>query len=410
MEPYERTTSSSIDSVTSSEHSGGTNLWRLLEVIALRKRFIFTLVGIATIGAVIISLLLPKWYRAESLLLPPKDDRMTFSSLSGALNDWASVTAGLNLPVMVTASDVYVRMLSSRAAKIGVIDSLQLREHFGGLSMSDALLAIDEYSDFLVTPEGLILVRYADQDAEMAAIIVNTFVDELDRIARQIYYSRTKQSLSFVETSLQGTQDELMSARGALRQFQEDNRAIDLNKQTELAINSASALKAELATLEVDLTLRKRSLSETHPEVVELAGKVAEYRNKISELEYGSGDSSYFSLPIAETPRLRSELADLVSRVQVAEQLYANLRLRYNEINIQSKRNAPTISVLDRAVTPEIRYKPQRSLIVAGTFGLSLIIAILFALFFEYLRRLEHENPEDFRRARFFFDTILKMK
>lgn len=403
-------TPSAVDGVTNPEDSGGTNLWRLLEVIALRKRFIFTLVGIATIGAVIISLLVPKWYRAEALLLPPKDDRMTFSSLSGELNEWASVTAGLNLPVMVTPSDVYVSMLSSRAAKISVIDSLNLRKHFGDLSATEALEVVKENSDFSVTPEGLIQVRYIDQDPEMAAIIANSFVDELDRISRNIYSARTVQSRDFVLSSLNDTKAELDSARAALRAFQETNRALDLDKQTELAISTASKLKVELATLEVDLNLLKRSLSETHPEVTELAGKVAEYRGKLAELEYGSADSSYFSLPVAQTPRLRAELADLLTRVQVAERLYENLRIRYDEVSIQAKRDAPALSILDRAITPDIRYKPQRTLIVAGTFGFSLVLAILLALFFEYLVKLERENPGDFRRARFFFDTILKMK
>ncbi|HSG98745.1 MAG TPA: Wzz/FepE/Etk N-terminal domain-containing protein, partial [candidate division Zixibacteria bacterium] len=383
-----------------------TNLWRLLEVIALRRSFVLSFVGLATGAAIVISLVLPKWYRAEALLLPPKEERMSVTAAGGDLAEWTSITGGLNLPVMATASDVYVRILQSRGAAVSVIDSLNLMSHLSAGSQTDALLAMAERTDFRVTPEGMIQVLAEDKDPAMAARIANAFVDELDRITRRISVNRTSQSQDFVEKSLVNAKAELDSARAKLRLFQEMNRTIDLDKQTALAIEAAATLKANLAATEVDLNLKGRTLSESHPEVVELSNRVAELREKIKELEYGSRDTSYFSLPVAETPRLTAELAELTARVKVAERLYENLRIRLDEIRIQARRESPALSILDRAVPPEIRYRPQRTLIVGATFGISLVLAVLLAVFFEYLVNLERRNPEDFRRARFFINRM----
>lgn len=384
----------------------GTNFWRLLEVVALQKRLIFTVVGVATLAAVAISLVLPKWYRAEALLLPPKEENFSVLSSSSAIAEWASVTGGLNLPALVTPSDLYVRMLGSRASMDPVIDSFHLVKRFKAKSRYDALVTLKKRADFRVTPEGMIQIRFADKDPQFSADVTNSFVAELDKINRRIYSDRTRQSREFIQKSLTEAKVELDSARAALRAFQEKNRTVDLDRQTALAIETASALKTALATSEVELALKRKTLSGSHPDVVELEAKVAEMKKKVFELEHGSSDSSYFSLPIAETPRLRSRLAGLTTRVNVAEQVYQNLTLALSDARVQENRQAPALSILDAASPPQLRYKPQRTLIVGATFALSVALAIFLALLVEYLKNLSKTNPEDYRRAMVFTGSL----
>ncbi len=384
----------------------GANFWRLMEVLALQKRLVLTVVAVATIGAIVISLVLPKWYRAEALLLPPKEESLSMLNFGGALSEWASVTGGLNLPALVTPSDLYVRMLGSRASMNPVIDSFNLIERFEATSLYEAYIELDERSDFRVTPEGMIQIHFIDKDPQFAADVANAFVAELDKINRRIYSERTKKSREFIESSLTGARLELDSARLALRYFQERNRTVDLDKQTALAIETATALMTELATTEVELALKLKTLSKSHPDVVELSSKVSEMKRKVSELETGSSDSSYFSLPISETPRLRSQLADLTTRVRVAEKLYENLTLALNDARVQENRKAPAVATLDRATAPEIRFKPQRTLIVGATFGLSVVLAVFLAILVEYLKNLRNTNPADYRRAMVFSKSL----
>ncbi len=390
--------------------NNGTHLWRVLEACARRRRFALTFVLSVTAIAAIVSFALPKWYKAEALLLPPKDTRMVFTNDAADLAELASLTGGLNLPVMATASDVYVRILESRTLADNVIDSLNLIDRYKVDSRTDARLALKEYVVFKVTPEGLIQIQCVDKDPETAARIANLFVAELDRVNRRLTSARSSESRLFLERRLVDARAELDSARKSLQDFQTKYKALDLDKQTELAIASAATLKAELATASVDLSVKRRSLSDSHPEVMELENRVKELRLKITELEFGDNDSSYFSLPIASTPYLTSRLADLKTRVAVAEKLYENLTVRFDEARLQEKREAPSVGVLDLAETPELRYRPQRALIVGGSFALSVLAAILLVLFFDYLARLEVANPADFARASYFFRTILGKK
>ena len=396
-------------SPSSDSPDGGSNLWRVLEAIALRRKFVLSFVALATLLAVIVSLVLPEKYRASALLLPPKENRFVVYGDGGAMADWASITAGLNLPVMATPSDVYVRILKSRNLANRIIDSFGLMIHYEASTRQEALLALGNSADHRVTDEGLIEIRFSDKNPQLAAAVVNGMISALDEINAEIFSTRTVQSRKFLEDRIGEAKSELDFARDLLRRFQEKNRTIDLDLQISLAIGIASQLKSRLALAEVDLNVKARSLSASHPEIVELTGQVSMLKRKVSELETGTKDSSYFSLPVSDAPRLTVALAELTTTVRVAEKLYENLALRLDEARIQEKNMAPVLSVVDPATPPEIRYWPQRTLIVAGSFGVSIVLAVLLALFLEYLRLLQVRNPDDFRRATFFFNTVFSM-
>ena len=101
------------------------NFLLLLALMAKRSRFIISFVLICTFSAIAVSLLLPKWYRATATLLHPKETTVPVGGL-GDFAEVVSVTGGLNLPVLVTPSEVYAKMLSSRTIAESIINKFQL--------------------------------------------------------------------------------------------------------------------------------------------------------------------------------------------------------------------------------------------------------------------------------------------
>jgi uncharacterized protein involved in exopolysaccharide biosynthesis len=95
----------------------------------------------------------------------------------------------------------------------------------------------------------------------------------------------------------------------------------------------------------------------------------------------------------------------LYSRVKVAESIYRILLEQLEEVKYQEQETTPTLSVLDRAVPPELKSRPQRQLIVISTFVISLLIAILLAAVFDYVRRLKTTSPENYERATMFLSA-----
>lgn len=388
-------------------NDGGTsNLWLMFEVLARRRGLIFAVVIIATLVAVAVSFILPKWYRAEAVLLPPKNVSMPIGSLA-RLAEVVSVTEGLNLPVMVTPSDLYARMLSSRTVQDRIIERFDLMQRYGTSSMIETRVELGVHVDIMVMPEGLVKVSVEDREPQMSADLANAFIEELDRLNKDIVSQRSRQTRNFIESRLGQVKKELDTSRTAFEKFQRDNRALDFNQQTRLAIDQAAQLKVALAQVQLDIEMSEHVLSADNPQLVQLKQKQAILRRQLSELESGGRDSSYFSLPVASIPELRGRYEDLYTRVKVNESLYRLLLEELEQAKIQESESVPSISVLDAALSPELRSRPQRTIIVGISFALACIVALLLAVFLEYLARLQRKRPEDYDRAAAFIVAYL---
>ncbi|MCX6826408.1 MAG: Wzz/FepE/Etk N-terminal domain-containing protein [candidate division Zixibacteria bacterium] len=379
------------------------NLWRLLEIITLRIKFVIIFVLVMAVISAMVSLLLPKWYKASTLLLPPKEESLKFGQ--GGIEDMISITAGLTLPIMATPTDIYARILKSRTIAERVIAANNLAAHYKMKSIVDILEELDKRSDFYVTDEGLLEITYKDKDPGMAAAVASSFTDELYKMNREFATARARTMREFIAGRLKEVFIDLDSARVALREFQSHYKAIDLDQQTQLAIQAAVNLKVALAENEIELNVMEKSLSPTHPEVVNLRRKIEQIRNQISSLEYGSQDSSYFSLPVSEMPVLKIKFAELTAKVKISETLYQVLSEQYEQAKIQEKANTPTLSILDKPYIPELPYRPQKTIIVLISTGLSFFLAIFIVLFQNYLTNLQKNFPEDYRRIQLFGNT-----
>ena len=383
-----------------------TNIWLFFEALARRRGLIIGLVVLVTLGAAVISMVLPKWYEANSLLLPPKDITTSVGGYS-KLAEVVSITEGLNLPVMVTSSDVHARILSSRTLVDRVIERFDLKNYYETSNMIETYLVVMLHAKFAVTPEGLLSVSFEDKDPQTAADVTNAFVEELDRLNREIVNSRAKQNRIFIEDRLQQVETELDSLQVMFEEFQTDNKAVDFDEQTRLAIEQAVSLKVMLTELEIDLKMSEQLLGKDNPELVEKRRKRDIIRSRLELLESSNSDSSFFSLPISSIPRLKGEYETLYRRVKVNESLYTILLEQLEQAKIQENEEAPSISVLDYARVPEMRSRPRRTLIVAASFGFSVLGALLLAFILEYFRLLAEKKPEDYKRVSYFIEAYL---
>lgn len=380
------------------------NFWLFLDVLAKRRNMIITLTVLATAISVIVSFMLPKWYKAEALLLPPKNIVSSVSGSSG-LTDAISITTGLNLPVLATPTDVYARMLKSRTITSRVIDQFDLKDRYKARNFEETYLALMAHTRINVTEEGLLSVSVEDKDPQMAADITNAFIDELDKVNREIIADRIDQTKTFVESRLQQVTHELDSARTNLEQFQTKYKAVDFDEQTRLAIEQATQLKIKLAEIDLNYKMSELTLGENNADLRELKQQKKIIQQQLNQLETTNTDSSFFSLPVADIPSLKGQYEILYSRVKVAEALYQTLLQQREQAKMKEFEKMPTISVLDRAKVPELKSRPQRSLIVLGTFVLSLIVTIFLAALLESFVKLKEKSPDDYDRAMRFMSS-----
>jgi len=382
------------------------NLWLFLELLARRRGLIVLLVVVATLVSIVVCLVMPVWYRATTVLLPPKDISLPAAGL-GNLSELFSATEGLNLPVQATQSDVLARMMKSKTITSRIIEEFSLKERYGASNFEEAYNTLMKLSLFKVTDEGLLEVSFEDREAQMSADITNAFVEELDKLNREISSERTKQTREFLENRFEQISNELDSARAAFQAFQLEFKAIDFDQQTRVTIEQAILLKVALTDVELQLQVNEALLGGDNADLVDLRRRRDIIRRQLIQLEVSNVDSSFFSLPIAAIPELKGRWQVLYSRVQVAEALHKVLLEQLERVKIKQFEDMPTISVLDRAEPPEVKSRPQRRIIVMGTFGLSIVFAIILAAVLEYFVRLKESRPSDYQRAMLFVNAFL---
>jgi len=376
------------------DNSRSFNLWKILLVLAHRKVFIIAFVLICTLGALAVSLLLPKWFRAKTSILPPQYDQSL--GITGNFAQYSLSSSGFELPIMATPSDVYATMLKSDRVGLMVNEDLGLREHYEQPSDQHCLIYLADKTDIRVTGEGVIELYFEDRDPEMAALVANTYISSLDAVNRQVKTHKARSDREFIHARLEKTKALLDSAKTRLLNFQKENNAVDIEKQRDLTLDAASEIKSRLALTKISLDVKRRIYSADHPEIKRLQVEAEELENQLNILERGSEERSYVNMPLSEIPRLTAEYEQLKAEAALQEKVFSLLTELYEEARIKEQKNTPTISVLETAYPPQIKYKPKRSFIVLAALLTSLALAVFISLFADYLENLRRTSPSDF--------------
>ncbi len=370
------------------------NLWKMLLVLMRRKVFIISFIMICTLVAVAVAFVLPKWYRAKTSILPLQYDQHI--GISGNFAQFTLSSAGFDLPIMATPSDVYATMLKSETVGRGIIEELDLCKQYNIPSIQKCFLSLVDQTKISVTGEGVIELYFQDKNPEIAARVANAYIRHLDAVNREVQAGKAKSDREFIYQRLINTKNMMDSAQTQLLLFQKENKAVDLDKQRDLALNAASTIKSQLALVNVSLDVKKKSYSADHPKVKLLELEVGELRRQLKTIEEGDGRNSYLNIALADIPQLSARYAELQAEVDLQEKVYSLLTELHEEARIKEQKDTPTISVLETAYPPEIKYRPKRSIIVLATFFASLALAIFISLFADYIENLRRTSPSDF--------------
>jgi uncharacterized protein involved in exopolysaccharide biosynthesis len=378
----------------------------LIALLNWRKWLIvnFLVVSILSAG---ISLMLPKWYLASSTIMPPQQDMGLFG-LSRLANSIPFGGMGLDFLKGGNVGYTYLAILKSRTVLDRLIDDYDLMAfyEYPENERDKARKAVSANLDFNLNKEGTITVTVLDRDPNRAADMANALVSYLDSLNVILNIEKARNNRIFIERRFTQNKDDLKSAEEELKAFQEKFGAISLPAQAEAAISGAAAIQAQIMFEEVELGVKQKYLAATHENVVQSKNKVAELRKKLSEMQFGNhtgaanGSSKSMAIlpPLAEVPELGLQYARHLRELEVQKTLYELLIQQYELAKIEEAKTIPTVQVLDRAVPPERKYKPKRSLIVIFSALSTTIILVMFILVIERIRLLQHEDPERYAK------------
>jgi len=342
------------------------------------RNFIVVNVLVVAVIAAVISLILPKWYKAEASILPPKE-RDLFSGIGSA----SSLLRGLTGRGQSQNSYNYFAILKSRTAKESVVRRFDLLAAYDirDSSMESAIKELTANTFFEIQDDDNITVEVLDRDPQRAADMANYFVELLNTMSIELSTREARNNREFIEKRVQNTRQDLHDAEDSLQHFQERSGMIVVPEASGSGISAVAELYGMKAKKEIELAILKRSLSGDNPMVHQL------------EVEL-----SVLNKQLAGFPEMGIGSLRLFRNVAIQQKILEFLMPLFEQAKVDEQKDVPVLLVLDTAVAPERRVKPQRTLIVFLTTTLSLFLFALIAfLLHGVIRRKGYLNPVELR-------------
>ncbi len=382
--------------------------------IILHRRMIIINVFIVSLLAVVISLVLPKWYRAQVTILPPeKSESLSDIALSMGMQSFGLGGGDFALPMMASPSDLLASVARSRTVAERVVDSLDLMKVYDTEKKELAIKELKARMNVNVTSDGIIEITYISRIRDNVAKVTNAIARELDYINRMTKVKKARDLRSFIEEELRKNAVALNAAEKALQEFQKRHKAISLDNQMAASINAAAELYSQLTLDQIRLKVMEKSHSADHPDVIALRYKISEIEKKLRQLQEGGGQATdsataFLAIPFSELPELNIRYLQLLRGLKKEESLHEVLATQLEQAKIMEAKDTPTIHVLDWAVTPLYKFKPRRAMIGITAFMLSLIISIILAVVYDRWREYKAADPQGYQDISVMMKTLKK--
>ena len=376
----------------------------LLTIIARKK---FYIVGIPLLAGIIaggLSLLMPNIYTGTASVLPPQQSQSGSSAILGqlgALGGMSGSALGLKNP-----SDLYIGMLNSRTVADSIIERFKLQSVYDTKTLTDTRLTLSSSSTIGSGKEGIIVIDVKDKDPKRAAALANGYVEELQRLTQTLAITEASRRRLFFEKQLLQSKQLLADAEVNLKVMQEKSGLIQLNGQAEALIKSSADLRAQIASKEVALSAMQTFATGSNPEYMrarqELVGLREQLKKMESGLNQGSGDLLVGS---GRIPEAGLEYVRRVRDVKYAETIFELMSKQFEIAKLDEAKDSSIIQVLDVAIVPDKKSKPNRGVIVVSTILFVGILTMFWILASEFLRKMK-ENPAQLRRLKKLSDSL----
>lgn len=340
----------------------------LLDLVVPLVRHRWLIIGGALLAGLIaaaVTLVIPPTFTARATFLPPQQQSGTAASMLaslGALAGLAGASAGVKTP-----GDQYVALMQSRTVADRIIDRFHLMQVYEAKYRESARKVLERNVRVsLGKKDGLISIEVDDQDPQRAAQMANRFIDELHALTDTLALTEAQQRRVFFEVQLKQTRDKLATAQRTLESSGFNSGA--LRAEPKAAAEGYARLQAELTAAEVRLQTMRRSLVDSAPEVQQQQAAVSALRNQLVRLE---------------VPREANADADYIGKYRefkYQETLFELFSRQYESARLDESRDGALIQVVDTALPPERRSKPQRALTAIGTTAAALVLLSLLVL------------------------------
>lgn len=369
-----------------------------LYIVFKWKKFIFINLLVVAIVSTTIAFLIPKEYKATATVMIPPDTQSGLGGLTSLLGGKATLSSmGSRIfGLSSTSEDVLLGILHSKTALVKVIDKYNLMEYYN-IDDNNYDKAIKSFTDdFLANPNeyGMIDISVINKNPKLAADIANYFTFLVDSL--NIVYSteRAKNNRIFIEKRYLKNVEDLKSAEDSLYKFQKKYGIVAVPEQLEVTVKAAAELEAQLTRKEIESFFIKQNVGEESPQYKLTQQELQLLRKRVEELKNSKDLSSYSNVmfPFKIMPDIAIQYLRAYRDVQIQQSILEFVLPMYEQAKVEEQKSTPTVMIIDKAVPPQLKYSPKRSVIIIGPTLLIFLLMIPIVFWLEKTYELSKFN------------------
>jgi uncharacterized protein involved in exopolysaccharide biosynthesis len=359
----------------------------LVRQLAGRKTIIARAVLITTLLATGVAFLWPPKYRAEAVILTPQQTQPSLTAMAqlaglgqgGALSG-LSLLSGLG---MRNPGDLYVGMLESRTIADTLINKFHLKQVYDAKDYYATRKKLARNTDIKAGRDTLIRIRVEDRDPQRAAELTNAYVDALAEQNSRVAVTEASQRRQFFEAQLAKEKDVLSDAEIALRNTQESTGLVAPSGQAEGIIRAVSQLHVQILAQEARIESMKAYVTDDNPHLQVAKRELGALQTALTKLEQGSHLPGTPEVPTSQLPEAGLQYLRKYRDVRYHETLFEILSKQYEAARLDEAKSTALIQVIDRAVAPERRSWPPRTLLILSAAILAALISSFWVVLSE---------------------------
>ena len=377
--------------MTSLEASSDVSLVELFRLLYGRRMQVLRVCGITAAVATIAVFLWPVSYTAEAVILTPQQAQSSLSSFLGPLAGLAPAAGMSGLGLLSglglrNPADLYIGVLESRTVADSLITKFKLKDVYSVADYTRARKKLARNTRIESGKDSLIHIKVDDHNAARAAKLANAYVDELAGSNSRLTLNEAGQRRLFYEAQLKKEKEELADAELGLRNTQQATGLVAPGGQAEALLRVGAQLHAEILTRETQLAAMKTFAADDNPRLQIVKRELSVLQAQLNELEQGDYKAGTLELPTGQLPEASLKYLRAVRELKYHETLFEVLARQYEAARLDEAKSGASIQIVDRAVTPERKSWPPRTLLVLAAVTAAFLIFVFWMLLEERAR------------------------
>lgn len=360
----------------------------LLIVLAKHKKLVLALPFVVAVLAAGISLLLPNIYTGTTRILPPQGQSSS-SALLAQLGGLAGLAGGV--PGIKNPNDLYVGMLKSRTVADNLIQRFDLNTLYDEDYQSNTRKKLEKMTAITSGKDGIITIEADDKDPKRAAELANGYVDELFKLTKVLAVTEASQRRLFFERQFEQARDNLAKAEAAAWQAMDKGGLVQVEGQGRAIIENTARLRGQITVKEVQIGAMRTFATDSNPDLKLAQQELESMKRELARIEGTSGRKSAHE---RENDNSGIDSVGLLRNVKYQETVYELLAKQFELAKIDEAKDSAVVQVMDKAIVPDRKSKPWRSLIVLISALAALFIGILWVFVCEGIARAEADPQQ----------------